>query len=289
MVGASGESNSSITIPTSERTNGTYIYFGKSALRVYQGSEFLIDPSIPRNAATFAKEVTALALNFYSATFGNLSRNPVVFLNHGTLHEGGASGSSQDGQFLVTVYGSGYQRDNAHPWESLAHTIIHEAVHQWNAIEIKDVSETDASWIWEGGAELLTWETLKDASLIDQARYEERLSRLRQACIDEIGSSSLMEMIDAKEYAKYRCGHYFQYLAVKLLQQHEKSQNAYSLWKALFDEALDNDRTYTIETYYEVLKSNLGEKLHRKVDSLKELINTPGTDLEAAELALGLN
>jgi len=287
VVTITGESDSSVTFPTYKGANGAYIYFGNNTLQTHNGISFLTDPEIPDDAAKFSRDVTASTLNFYTKTFAKLRRPPVVFLNHSLTHDGGASGSSLDGQFLVTIYGNGYDNGD-NPWESLAHVIIHEVIHQWNAIDARDDSETDASWIWEGGAELLTLDTLRDSKLITQKKYNKKVNGLRDACVEQIGAANLMAVIDSKELAKYRCGQYFQQLAVRLLKRQNSSHNAYTLWKVIFDYAQENNGKYTIESYYETIKSNINEDLYHKLELLKGFPYIPGNNLKAAEATLEL-
>ena len=60
------------------------------------------------------------------------------------------------------------------------------------------------------------------------------------------------------------------------------------MWRNIYQWALENDRKYTLEAYYELILIELNSDQHDDLEFIKGLYDLPSTEFEAFELKLGI-
>ena len=71
--------------------------------------------------------------------------------------------------------------------------MTHELAHQWNAVDVSADYDNVPSWVWEGGAELLTHVTLKNIGVISEEDYRAMFMNKRNQCFEQLQGKSLSE------------------------------------------------------------------------------------------------
>lgn len=283
MISVSGESKDRLTIPrsTDGASQRSYLYFGQGTLEPQGKLKVLMDPGIDAVTGAFLQSKAQALVAYFEAGLGSLQDLPDIWLQSVAEPQAwGARGDAIPGQLVVSVDpfdGQGAAPDNY--FVTLAQTLSHEISHHWNALAVSGASDQDI-WLWEGGAELLAWQALRDLAVIDAKQYKDQLLEQSTACFDDLGDRSLNQVIadGSSEWAAYRCGRLLQELAIQLVQTEVASFDGLALWRLIAAGARQRQGTYSTALFFELIEQQVPNHLDQKA-ALRQFLNAPGNVL----------
>lgn len=276
-----------LVVQESPRSSGSYFYFGTLPLVDHDGLTFLVDPAIPTGTAAMAVDAATRAHRHFKAKLGDLPFAPSILMKHVDSDDNSAGGSAAWGQFLVKIYGNSDPDETEK--EIILNAVVHEMSHFWNALAFQgnedtpifaDIPESEyASWIWEGGAQALTLDAMLELGLVSAERHATKRGELLDLCMDVLGDKRVIdeEDDDDLEWAPYHCGEFLQFFVVDLAKQSDPTFDVTKLWRALF--AQSQDAQYDNETFFDVVRIVVPGIDEAKVEALKRMLVSPGTEL----------
>ena len=274
----------------SPRSYGSYLYFGNLPITIENGLPVVADPEIPALTSAMVKDALKRSFALFTDKFGKLPFTPSVLLVHD--HADGynsASGFAQWGQFVVHLRGQ-TEPDPAER-ESILNAAVHETSHFWNAIayqgndtvplETTVAQSTYIGWLYEGGAQALANDAMRQLGIISPERYLDRRSGLLSECQKALGTKQVIDrptlVTGTISWAPYACGELVQYLVTDLASAQNPGYDALQLWRDLLDAS--PKQQYDNSTFIGVVQSAVPGISADKIDALRQFITTSGPEI----------
>jgi hypothetical protein len=254
--------------------NGMSIYIGQQAPLGSDGFLTLVDAGLPKSIKDALETDIPKMTAYFKSRLGDLpdGLQPTLYASYSK-----AKGTSVQGGVLPNQIFIHWDKNDLEEFvedeifiSDLLWTFAHEVAHYYQRFDSTNITPSE-SWIHEGHAELLAYDTLTSLyPSVDEYR-EMRVTRFKKNCANDLESTSLKDAaINGKFQAYYSCG----FLIHQLISNGHKSNyghsaTPYATWK-LFRTKTEAASKTAQETFLdsitELTSENLSESIRRFVN-----------------------
>jgi hypothetical protein len=256
-----------------------YLFFGDGHVRREGSLELLMDEGLPQWLSSSIRRELVAANAHYAQHLGGRPRAKAYFMinwvkSSPTLGVGGSVLENTEARTVVlTVRGPRLDAEDPQFTRRVRSTIFHELAHFWNISDDEDFRPN--GWIIEGGAEAITYRSLRDLNLITPLDYDATIKKFIQDCADQYKAPMVLSRLKAEESYQpaYTCGFVASLITEKLLT---KPADFYEFQRALFEQRDRQKGRYGIKDYFEVLARMTRDQARAAI--LREWIEAPPED-----------
>ncbi len=250
--------NRAFEVPSSP--NGTLAYFGKQNARKGIGYQIVADPSLPEWIIAETEDVLPQILELNARRLRiKLQETPIVFIPFmGDERRFNAtySGSVIDNQILLALFGSEWNARTQETRAEYLKLMAHESFHLWNSSLFHSVEVPGGKWLHEGSADAFAYLALLELGMITPNAYTDFHAQAVNRCMVGLSSGPLnAPKPESAQREFYDCGAVMQALLQRDLR--EAGQDLWAFWSELFDRAKGNDRFYTHESFFDLIREKL--------------------------------
>jgi hypothetical protein len=252
--------------------DGLFAYFG--ALKPLQNENYIavLDPGLPDWLAGLLPEYLPRLFDFYASRLGDqLTSRPSIYFSFGdgdseTTHFNG--GALLDGTYQLRATGRAWNEPDLFLRSMVAASIAHESVHLWNGHVTASDKNEGASWMHEGGAEILAWRAMRELDYLSKDEFDTKLGEAYDSCVAGLGGRALISVAKTGEYQLlYSCGAVIGRASDLFLQQN--GSDIFAFWRRLINVAVGS-KSFSQQTYFDLLLE-MGED-DELVAALQELV-----------------
>lgn len=236
---------------------GTYVYFGRSALVPSGAGLAVLDRALP---AWIVEDVDAMfpkLIVYYTERFGRAAPfTPFVLFSFNGSDAGGthAQGSVLPGLLYLRLDGSAWFEASARNRAGLRWTLAHEAAHFWNYV---NRDPDGAQWLHEGSADAFAYRALQALGHMDAAAVAAKHDAALARCLRDLGDDAVNVAEHREIDVAYSCGLVMALYTEAALRQRDAGADLFSFWRALLDESGADG--YTQALYLATLAALSGE------------------------------
>jgi hypothetical protein len=221
--------------------DGLFAYFG--ALKPLQNENYIavLDPGLPDWLASLLPEYLPRLFDFYAARLGDgLASRPSIYFSFGdgdseSTHFNG--GALLDGTYQLRATGRAWNEPDSFLRSLVPASIAHESVHLWNGHVTSSDNNEGASWMHEGGAEILAWRAMRELDYLSKDEFDSKLGEAYDSCVGGLGGRALMSVAESGEYQLlYSCGAVIGRASDLSLQQN--GSDIFVFWRRLINVAV---------------------------------------------------
>jgi hypothetical protein len=255
--------------------DGLFAYFG--ALKPLQNENYIavLDPGLPDWLASLLPEYLPRLFDFYAARLGDgLASRPSIYFSFGdgdseSTHFNG--GALLDGTYQLRATGRAWNEPDSFLRSLVPASIAHESVHLWNGHVTSSDNNEGASWMHEGGAEILAWRAMRELDYLSKDEFDSKLGEAYDSCVGGLGGRALMSVAESGEYQLlYSCGAVIGRASDLSLQQN--GSDIFVFWRRLINVAVGS-KSFSQQTYFDLLLEMCEDD--KLVAALQELVFQP--------------
>jgi hypothetical protein len=262
----------STTTITDPGDDGLFAYFG--GLKPLQDENYIavLDPGLPDWLAGLLPEYLPRLFDFYALRLGDgLPNRPSIYFSFGdgdseSTHFNG--GALLDGTYQLRATGRAWNEPDLFLRSMVPASIAHESVHLWNGHVTSSDKDKGASWMHEGGAEILAWRAMRELDYLSKDEFDLKVGEAYDTCVGGLGGRALMSVAKTGEYQLlYSCGAVIGRTSELSMQQN--GSDIFAFWRRLINVAVGS-KSFSQQTYFDVLLE-MGED-DELVAALQELV-----------------
>jgi hypothetical protein len=252
--------------------NGLFAYFG--ALEPLQNDNYIavLDPGLPDWLVRLLPEYLPRLFDFYASRLGDeLASRPSIYFSFGdgdseSTHFNG--GALLDGTYQLRATGRAWYEPDLFLRLMVPASIAHESAHLWNGHVTSSDNNAGASWMHEGGAEILAWRAMRELEYLSKDEFDSKLGEAYDHCVDALRGRALMSVAKTGEHQLlYSCGAVIGRASELSLQQN--GSDIFAFWRELINVAVGS-KSFSQQTYFDILLE-MGED-DELVAALQELV-----------------
>ncbi len=217
---------------------GTYVYFGASALVPSGAGLAVLDGALP---AWIREEVDARfpsLVAYYEKRFGVAAPFvPFVLFSYDGANADAADsqGSVLPGVLVMRLEGARWAEASDDNRGRIRWTLAHEAAHFWN-LDNRDAE--GAAWMHEGSADAFAHRALADLGLASAGDRRAGEDRALNECLFDIRGDALAKAErDGRFELSYRCGLVLARYTEAAVRRRDPAADLFSFWRALLGHA----------------------------------------------------
>jgi len=240
---------------------GAYAMYGAMPVEVGSGTRIVVSDTLPERMPSVIVHALEGSLETLAGSFEHRLETPPVLM----LVERADVGSGiafrtgvLDNQIAVEIGGDQLFSDDPDMMrrvdQFVSRLMVHEAVHLWNGGVVTN-SEVLESWMHEGSADLLSWLSLLEQGLIDQAYREGRMTLAFNQCASDLENGPLVEALSRCRYdTYYGCGALMNLVVGHAVDVEDMSRGLFGFWAELIRRGLANEgQSYSTREYFELM------------------------------------
>lgn len=252
-----------------------YVYFGKNNFLKTGNLTFILDTRLPNWIKEKVKFYIPKFKDYFEKSLSYEIDKPLtIFFGFSQIKDEilDFSGNSMSRMIQLQVSGKLWEKETKKNINKLLGFIAHELIHQWNSELFNYEENLSSIWMHEGGAEIISLNTLKYFKLIDENEYFDIIKLNLNLCNEGLKDTNLSESYKFKNFKNYyTCGLIIGDITNRLINQiHPNSSGIIYFWKKLFDLVEANKGPYTQKMYFDTLK--LLSVSETNIKKLKKLI-----------------
>jgi hypothetical protein len=268
---------------TSFRESGDgWIYLGPDEFSQDTSNIILTDRGVPDSISGQVATLTRRLLELYSRKLGIRDSNkPTIYLVWSQREKPQRTAQAdviQTGDIRFTISGSGWKEPSDAALTSLSLTLAHELAHLWNLRESAH-PRWAASWVAEGGSELLALSALLELNRVDMSASTQRVNSAYAECA-VIASGRAWKDIPDRQSGRtpYACGLALEFAITAALKEEDPALDSFTLWRRLLSQHIP-----LYEASFEQYAVGNG---HSELAGLLKQTFTQGLSLDSALLKL---
>ena len=217
-----------------------WIYLGPDRFHEAPAVEVLVDDGVNESLRAALLQMAPALVEIYSDRLGKgFPNKPTLHLNW-IARERAIRNFQADvvpgGVIRLSLSGQGWGAPDAAAMASFQATTAHELAHLWNATVFRSAPSA-ASWLPEGGAELLSLSALLSAGLVDGPAAGKRIADALDDCVVRAGMRAWVSIHERQSgRIPYTCGLALHFGIAAAAHRHDPAVDAFGLWRAIWRE-----------------------------------------------------